>query len=110
MLVYSLVEYSSFNEMRQFHAKITRLKDTTNLPIVLVGNKLDLAEEHRAVKTEEGEALAKEWNAIYLETSAKTAVNVEGVFFNLVRQIRKLREPLSPSEGEKKKRRGCVVL
>ncbi len=45
----------------------------------LIGNKSDL-EHKRAVTTEEGETFAKENGLIFLETSAKTATNVEEVF------------------------------
>ena len=47
--------------------------------IVLVGNKID-NEENRAVTREEGENMAKEMNLdanLFIETSAKTGVNVK---------------------------------
>jgi Ras-related protein Rab-2A len=46
----------------------------------LIGNKSDL-EHKRAVSTEEGEQFAKENGLIFIETSAKTAANVEEVYF-----------------------------
>ena len=45
---------------------------------MLIGNKCDL-ENKRQVSTEEGAAFAKENNLLFLETSAKTAANVEQV-------------------------------
>ena len=48
------------------------------MTIILVGNKSDL-EHRRAVTFEEGSAFAKEHGLIFLETSAKTAANVEEV-------------------------------
>ena len=47
--------------------------------IILVGNKSDL-EQKRQVSTEEGERFAKENGLIFMETSAKTAENVEEAF------------------------------
>lgn len=47
--------------------------------IVLVGNKIDKAEE-RAVTVEEAEAKAKGFEAVYIETSAKTGDNVKQLF------------------------------
>ncbi|MFX0103256.1 MAG: GTP-binding protein [Candidatus Hodarchaeota archaeon] len=49
------------------------------IPIVLVGNKIDLVEE-RAVTSTEAETLATELNISYIETSAKLGDNVEEVF------------------------------
>ena len=45
---------------------------------MLIGNKCDL-ESKRQVSKEEGAAFAKEHNLLFLETSAKTAENVEQV-------------------------------
>lgn len=44
-------------------------------------------QHRRAVSTEEGEAFAKEHGLIFLETSAKTAMNVEEAFINTARHI-----------------------
>jgi len=41
------------------------------IPIVIVGNKLDLQHSSRAVTTDEGKRLATAWHAAFLETSAK---------------------------------------
>ena len=50
----------------------------SNMTIMLIGNKCDLA-HRRAVSTEEGEQFAKENGLLFMETSAKTAQNVEEV-------------------------------
>jgi Ras-related protein Rab-2A len=54
--------------------------------IMLIGNKSDL-EARRDVKREEGEAFAREHGLIFMETSAKTAANVEEAFINTAREI-----------------------
>lgn len=54
----------------------------SNMTIILVGNKSDL-EHRRAVSFEEGSAFAREHGLIFLETSAKTAANVEEVRISL---------------------------
>jgi len=51
----------------------------SEVSVVLIGNKCDL-EEERQVSYQEGEALAKENNMLFLETSAKLAKNVEQAF------------------------------
>lgn len=45
----------------------------------MIGNKSDL-EHRRAVSTKEGEAFAQEHGLVFMETSAKTAQNVETAF------------------------------
>jgi len=45
----------------------------------MLGNKSDL-EHRRAVSTKEGEAFAQEHGLVFMETSAKTAQNVETAF------------------------------
>ncbi len=45
---------------------------------MLIGNKIDM-EDKRVVTTEEGEQFAKENGLAFLETSAKSSINVEEV-------------------------------
>ena len=52
-----------------------------DLMIILVGNKIDMAEK-RQVPTEEGQALAKELDVMFIEASAKAGINVKTLFKN----------------------------
>lgn len=54
--------------------------------IVMIGNKLDLAEQ-RAVSFEEATKFAEENNLIYVETSAKSGKNVEDCFLSTAGKI-----------------------
>ncbi len=56
------------------------------IPMLLLGNKLDLT-DNRAVTAEEGQQLAKEFGIQYLETSAKSAKNVNIAFNQIVEMI-----------------------
>ena len=64
--------------------------------------------------TEQGEALAKEWGCPFFETSAKTKINHEECFFQIVRQIREINERERKEEEErlkkKKKKFRCIIL
>jgi GTPase KRas protein len=82
---------------------------------ILVGNKCDNTYE-REVSKDEGMALARSFGCPFMETSAKTAHNVELVFTNLVCALRTAQQmaggmpnPRKPLE-EKKKQRKCVIL
>ncbi len=57
-----------------------------SMVIMLIGNKSDL-DHRRQVSKEEGEKFAKENGLIFLETSAKTAANVEEAFINTAQKI-----------------------
>lgn len=57
-----------------------------NTVITLIGNKCDL-EKHRQVSREEAEAFAKEHGLFFLETSAKSAENVEEAFEKTASEI-----------------------
>ena len=80
---------------------------------MLVGNKCDKTYE-REVSKEEGAALARQFGCEFIETSAKTAQNVERLFMNLVRSLRQTRNieagPSAPMKKEKKKSSKCVVM
>jgi len=54
--------------------------------IILIGNKSDL-DQKRQVSKEEGERFAKENGLIFMETSAKTAENVEEAFLETSKSI-----------------------
>ena len=81
---------------------------------MLVGNKCDKQFE-REVSREEGAALARSFGCEFLETSAKTSLNVEKLFTNLVRLLRQSKQgdqgpvPVQrPPEKEKKRR--CIIM
>lgn len=78
---------------------------------MLVGNKCDKTYE-REVSKEEGAALARQFGCEFLETSAKTAQNVERLFTNLVRALRDANA--AQEEGQqlpkKKRNKKCIVF
>lgn len=80
----------------------------TNVNIVLVGNKFDLA-QRRAVTYDEGDALAREYHMPFFETSAVTNTNVDNAFMTLVADT-KVRLDKEASEDSAKKQTGKVNL
>ena len=45
LLVFSVTDRTSFEEVSRFHKQILRVKDRDEFPIMLVGNKADLAQQ-----------------------------------------------------------------
>jgi small GTP-binding protein len=86
ILVYAINSRSSFEEAKSIYEQVQRVKDTDHPFCILVGNKVDL-EAQREVTTNEGALLAREWGIPFMETSAKTRVNIEESIFELVRLI-----------------------
>lgn len=108
MLVFAITSRSSFDEIASFREQILRVKDKDRVPIVLIGNKCDL-ETERQVTTGEGSELGKSFGCPFLETSAKTRVNVEEGFFELVRVIRSENDQMQPSKAKKGKSKGLKL-
>lgn len=74
--------------------------------MVLVGNKCDL-EEERMVSREQGMMLSQEWgDRPFYETSAKYKINVDEVFYDVVRQINRQ----MPAHEKSKKKLKCLLL
>lgn len=108
LLVYSIIDKNSFDEIPKFYRQILRVKDRSEFPMILVANKADLDTE-RVVTKQEGEELAQQYKIKYVETSAKIQLNVEKAFHDLVRVIRQAQKSDSLKE-KKKKRRRCTIL
>lgn len=62
------------------------------VPVILVGNKVDL-ESEREVSSNEGRALAEEWGCPFMETSAKSKTMVDELFAEIVRQMNYAAQP-----------------
>uniref|UniRef100_A0A0B6YTR5 Small monomeric GTPase n=1 Tax=Arion vulgaris TaxID=1028688 RepID=A0A0B6YTR5_9EUPU len=83
---------------------------------MLLGNKCDGSSD-RVVKREEGERLSKEYGVPFMETSAKTGVNVELAFMAVARdlKVKKKRRPNEPQfcvadyVDQEKKEPGCCA-
>eukprot|EP01108_Squamamoeba_japonica_P003494 TRINITY_DN2834_c0_g2_i3.p1 TRINITY_DN2834_c0_g2~~TRINITY_DN2834_c0_g2_i3.p1 ORF type:complete len:177 (-),score=55.27 TRINITY_DN2834_c0_g2_i3:72-602(-) len=85
LLVYDITRRETFNHLQTW-LEDARQHANPEMTIILIGNKVDL-EHRRAVSFEEGEKFAKEHGLMFLETSAKTAANVEEAFVQTARQI-----------------------
>lgn len=118
ILVYSIASRSTFERLDVFRQSMLKVKRQKPI-FMLVGNKCDKTYE-REVSREEGIALARTFGCEFMETSARTAYNVELLFTNLVRALRQTKRLESggsggkqsdkqPKDGSSKKPK-CVVM
>ena len=85
LLVYDVTRRETFNHLTRWLEE-ARLNANANMVVMLIGNKSDL-EHRRAVSTEEGENFASKNGLIFMETSTKTAWNVEKAFIRTAHNI-----------------------
>jgi small GTP-binding protein len=91
VLVYSIVDYNSFDTVKKIYIKLMDELNGENKPVILIGNKSDLVEKgfdcKREVSIDDGRSLAKQMNASFIETSARKGENVRDVFETLLCRI-----------------------
>ncbi|KAI7897715.1 ras-related protein rab-6A-like protein [Cokeromyces recurvatus] len=78
VVVYDITNKNSFLNTSKWIDDV-RAERGHDVIIVLVGNKTDLNDK-RQVTVEEGEKKAKEYNVMFIETSAKAGYNVKALF------------------------------
>ncbi|KAM5219339.1 GTP-binding protein REM 1 isoform 4-T4 [Hipposideros larvatus] len=102
VIVYSIADRGSFESASELRIQLRRTHQADHVPIILVGNKADLA-RCREVSVEEGRACAVVFDCKFIETSATLQHNVAELFEGVVRQLRlrrpdsAVREPPAPA-------------
>jgi len=86
LLVYSITDDQTLEELKEIRQQILRVHRDKKVPMVVVGNKVDMQKD-RAVSKEEGKALADEFGAAFSEVSAKTDKGLKEAFLTLARRI-----------------------
>lgn len=83
--MYDITRRDTFNHISTWLDEVKQ-NGNSDMVIILIGNKSDL-DSKRQVSKEEGERFAKENGLIFMETSAKTAENVEESFLETSKYI-----------------------
>ncbi|XP_054848180.1 ras-related protein Rab-26 [Eublepharis macularius] len=86
LLLYDVTNRASFDNMQ---AWLTEIQEYAKQDVVLMllGNKVDSTQE-RVVKREDGEKLAKEYGVPFMETSAKSGLNVDLAFTAIAKELK----------------------
>ncbi|KAJ6640560.1 Ras-related protein Rab-37, partial [Pseudolycoriella hygida] len=85
LLLYDVTNKVSFDNIRAWLGEIREYAQE-DVVIILLGNKADCPE--REIRREDGERLAREYNVSFLETSAKTGLNVELAFLTVAKKLK----------------------
>ena len=87
LMLYDITRMSSLKNIKKWYAEVSKF--TNQIPIILIGNKIDLLEK-REVKNDDVNRFLEENNInvnLKIKTSAKDGVNTEKSFHFLVKML-----------------------
>lgn len=87
IVVYDITNPESFTRAKSWVKELHR-QASANIVISLAGNKADLGNK-RMVEYDEAQAYAEENGLLFMETSAKTALNVNELFLAIAKKLPK---------------------
>ncbi|CAF0996274.1 unnamed protein product [Rotaria magnacalcarata] len=96
VVVYDITNSNSFQQTSRWIEEV-RAERGSDVIIMLVGNKTDLADK-RQVSTADGEQKAKDFNVMFIETSAKAGYNVKQLFRRVAAALPGMDIPETTSE------------
>ncbi|ODQ46705.1 hypothetical protein PICMEDRAFT_134594 [Pichia membranifaciens NRRL Y-2026] len=118
LVVYDVTKPASFIKARHWMKELKE-QSTKSIVVALVGNKFDLIldeetgeeiEGARKVSVEEGKTLAEDEGAVFFETSAKTAYNVNEVFMFIGEKLLENLEKAQPEEAQSQTQNNRIDL
>uniref|UniRef100_A0ABM5EZ73 small monomeric GTPase n=2 Tax=Pogona vitticeps TaxID=103695 RepID=A0ABM5EZ73_9SAUR len=86
LLLYDVTNRASFDNIQAWLTEINEYAKQ-DVVLMLLGNKVDSTQE-RVVKREDGEKLAKEYGVPFMETSAKSGLNVDLAFTAIAKELK----------------------
>jgi len=95
IVVYDITNYDSYDRAKKWVKELQR-QGNPNIVIALAGNKVDLATK-RKIETEEAQTYSDENGILFMETSAKTAANVNELFVAIAKKLPKTQSPNRPN-------------
>ena len=114
IVVFDITNRDTFQRAKQWVKELQR-QGNPNIVIALAGNKSDLSSK-RKVEPEEAESYASDNGVFFMETSAKTATNVNELFVAIARKLPKNTPQPRPgaqgiviaqNQGAAEQKKGC---
>ncbi|KAK4409475.1 Ras-related protein Rab5 [Sesamum angolense] len=96
IIVYDITSSDSFARAKKWVQELQK-QGNPNMVMALAGNKCDL-EDKRSVTAEEARVYADENGLFFFETSAKTAVNVNDIFYDIAKRLPRAQSTQNPQE------------
>jgi len=87
IVVYDITNPDSFERAKTWVKELQR-QGNPNIVIALAGNKIDLASK-RKIEIEDAQSYADENGILFMETSAKTSINVNELFVAIAKKLPK---------------------
>jgi len=104
IMVYDVTSAESFDHVEEWLSEVDRYANE-NTAKLLIGNKADLIDE-KQVSEETAQKFADKLGIPFLETSAKTATNVDQAFLTMAKELIKAREQAAASGNGNTKGKG----
>ncbi|XP_042405255.1 ras-related protein Rab5A-like [Zingiber officinale] len=96
VIVYDMTNVATFARAKKWVQEL-QAQGSANTIMALAGNKADLLES-RQVSAEEAQSYAQENGLFFMETSAKTAVNVNDIFYEIAKRLIRV-QPEANNQG-----------
>lgn len=97
IIVFDITNADTFGRAKVWVKELQR-QAAPNIVIALAGNKADLAAK-RQIEVADAQAYADENGLIFMETSAKTALNVNDIFMAIARKLPKIPDATGAGGG-----------
>ena len=105
IVVYDITSQDAFARAKMW-VKELQHQASPNIIIALAGNKADMARE-RMVEYDEAQSYAEENSLLFMETSAKTGMNVNEMFLAIAKKLPKA-DPAANRQGTATRQRGSA--